>query len=215
MSEGDNIDEYLFRKADGDLLTETYSDIEKERRYIKEHHVELTPVQKFFTRNMGLWVGKLSEKKAFDEIDARRQLIAVGHQTILGKLYPQRLNPLWKGADEKVSRSASALRTYTIWTIILVFFFFSLIGWGWEVSIHLVKDGIFVNRGVMHGPWLPVYGSGVAMILLVLARWRVKASRIMMPIRMSHMLIRTTATSLTFVPVGPVIRSPSTFPSAV
>ena len=27
-------------------------------------------------------------------------------------------------------------------------------------------------RGVMHGPWLPVYGSGVAMILVVLARWR-------------------------------------------
>ena len=24
----------------------------------------------------------------------------------------------------------------------------------------------------MHGPWLPVYGSGVAMIVLVLARWR-------------------------------------------
>ena len=24
-----------------------------------------------------------------------------------------------------------------------------------------VMDGVFVNRGVMDGPWLPVYGSGV------------------------------------------------------
>lgn len=165
-------DEYLFRKADEDLLKETYNDIEEEQRYIEEHSVTLTPVQKFFTKNMGLWVGKLSDKKAFDEVDSRRQQIAVERETIRGHLYPQRLNPLWKGADVKVSRSASALRTYTIWTIILVFFIFSLVGWGWEVSIHLVKDGIFVNRGVMHGPWLPVYGSGVAMILLILARWR-------------------------------------------
>ena len=47
-------------------------------------------------------------------------------------------------------------------------------GWAWEVSIHIVKDGVFVNRGVMHGPWLPVYGSGVAMIVVMLARWRPK-----------------------------------------
>ena len=165
-------DEYLFTKADEELLKEAYSDIEDEKRYIQEHSITLTPAQKFCTRNLGLWIGNLKDKKAFDDIDSRNQQIMMERATISRLMYPQRLNPLWNGADEKVSKSASALRTYTIWTIILIFFIFSLVGWGWEVSIHLVKDGIFVNRGVMHGPWLPVYGSGVAMILLVLARWR-------------------------------------------
>ncbi|MBO7633325.1 MAG: putative ABC transporter permease, partial [Lachnospiraceae bacterium] len=49
---------------------------------------------------------------------------------------------------------------------------FSFVGWIWEVSIHLVEDGMFVNRGVMHGPWLPIYGSGALMILIVLNRFR-------------------------------------------
>ena len=47
-------------------------------------------------------------------------------------------------------------------------------GWLWEVSIHLVEDGVFVNRGVMHGPWLPIYGSGAMMILIVLNKFRKK-----------------------------------------
>ena len=31
---------------------------------------------------------------------------------------------------------------------------------------------MFVNRGAMHGPWLPIYGGGVALIVLVLKRLR-------------------------------------------
>ena len=45
-------------------------------------------------------------------------------------------------------------------------------GWLWEVSLHLLNDGTFVNRGVLHGPWLPVYGSGVVLILVILYRFR-------------------------------------------
>ena len=36
----------------------------------------------------------------------------------------------------------------------------SLIGWLYEVGLHLVKDGVFVNRGMLHGPWVPIYGLG-------------------------------------------------------
>ena len=45
-------------------------------------------------------------------------------------------------------------------------------GWGWEVSLHLITDGTFVNRGVLHGPWLPIYGSGGILILTLLHRAR-------------------------------------------
>ena len=53
-----------------------------------------------------------------------------------------------------------------------MFFIFCFIGWSWEVSLHLVQDGVFVNRGTMFGPWLPVYGSGGFLIMTVLYRFR-------------------------------------------
>lgn len=62
-------------------------------------------------------------------------------------------------------------RDYTIWSLILLFFTFSIIGWLWEVSLHLSTDG-FVNRGTMHGPWLPIYGSGGVLVLVLLKKVR-------------------------------------------
>lgn len=50
----------------------------------------------------------------------------------------------------------------------------SFVGWCWEVSLHLVEDGVFVNRGVLHGPWLPIYGVGSLLVLILLKRFREK-----------------------------------------
>ena len=58
--------------------------------------------------------------------------------------------------------------------MILIFFTLSFAGWVWEVSLHLITDGEFANRGVMHGPWLPIYGCGSVMILLLLNKFRRK-----------------------------------------
>lgn len=33
---------------------------------------------------------------------------------------------------------------------------------------------MFINRGVLHGPWLPIYGTGATIILVLLARFRKK-----------------------------------------
>lgn len=57
---------------------------------------------------------------------------------------------------------------YDIYSLILFFFTFSFVGWAWECLICLVRDGIFVNRGVLFGPWLPIYGSGCLIVLLLL-----------------------------------------------
>ena len=48
----------------------------------------------------------------------------------------------------------------------------SVFGWLWEVGMHLVSYGEFVNRGALHGPWLPIYGTGAVLILTVLNRFR-------------------------------------------
>lgn len=62
-------------------------------------------------------------------------------------------------------------RSYSIRSIILIFFSFSFIGWIWEVSLHLFGDGVFVNRGFFHGPWLPIYGTGGVLIILLLKKF--------------------------------------------
>ena len=46
----------------------------------------------------------------------------------------------------------------------LMIFIMSFAGWVWEVSLHFLTKGCFVNRGVLHGPWLPIYGAGSVLI---------------------------------------------------
>lgn len=63
---------------------------------------------------------------------------------------------------------------YSIKNYILMFFTFSVIGWLWEVLFHIINEGRFVNRGVMLGPWLPIYGFGGLFILIILKPLRHK-----------------------------------------
>ena len=50
---------------------------------------------------------------------------------------------------------------------IVLFFIFSILGYISEVIYCSVPAHRFVNRGFLYGPYLPIYGSG-AMIVLVL-----------------------------------------------
>lgn len=63
-------------------------------------------------------------------------------------------------------------RTYSIDSLILLFFTFSGIGWIWEVIIHIFTNGMIINRGILAGPWLPIYGAGGVLILLCLKKWQ-------------------------------------------
>lgn len=58
-------------------------------------------------------------------------------------------------------------RKYCATSVVLMFFIFSFIGWSWEVFFHLITDGVFVNRGMLFGPWLPIYGFGGTLTLLM------------------------------------------------
>ncbi|MGO5028330.1 putative ABC transporter permease [Candidatus Agathobaculum pullicola] len=52
-----------------------------------------------------------------------------------------------------------------------LFLVFSIAGWLWEVGLHLLLDGELVNRGTMLGPWLPIYGVGGMLSVLLLGRF--------------------------------------------
>ena len=51
--------------------------------------------------------------------------------------------------------------------LILLFFAYSLLGWCIEVTLKYFQFRRFINRGFFTGPILPIYGSGAALITLV------------------------------------------------
>lgn len=48
-----------------------------------------------------------------------------------------------------------------------VFLVCSIFGWLWEVLLNIVICGCFANRGILYGPWLPIYGIGALMVLYI------------------------------------------------
>ena len=52
--------------------------------------------------------------------------------------------------------------------LILLFFAYAFIGWCVEVTLKYFQFHRFINRGFLTGPWLPIYGSGAALITVVI-----------------------------------------------
>lgn len=49
---------------------------------------------------------------------------------------------------------------------VLYFLIYCFVGWCWESTYESFKQRKLVNRGFMHGPFLPIYGSGAMLILI-------------------------------------------------
>ena len=79
-------------------------------------------------------------------------------------IYPEHFKKSWINTDID--------KNYSLTSLILMFFAAAIIGWIWEVSFHLFQFGNFVNRGALHGPWLPIYGWGAIILLIILKKWR-------------------------------------------
>lgn len=56
--------------------------------------------------------------------------------------------------------------SYDLSQWILFFFLYSFLGWVWESCYVSVRKRRWVNRGFMHGPMLPLYGSGAMVVLI-------------------------------------------------
>ena len=51
--------------------------------------------------------------------------------------------------------------------LVLLFFFYSFLGWCMEVTLKYIQYHRFINRGFFTGPICPIYGTGAALITLV------------------------------------------------
>lgn len=59
------------------------------------------------------------------------------------------------------------MHVYSAGQWVLLFFFYCFLGWVWESCYVSICRRQWVNRGFLHGPLLPIYGSGAILILFV------------------------------------------------
>ena len=167
-------DECLYTHADAETLRERYADIARTEDIIMDDIVELSPRKRLFARNFGIWMGSIEDKKIYGRQAGLRRQTSVERLEMYGKAYPRRMNPLWDKSQSSIAGHISYLNPCTVWTLVVVFFAFCMVGWVWEVALNLIRFGQFSNRGMLHGPWLPIYGAGVVMIAVLLNRFRSK-----------------------------------------
>lgn len=63
---------------------------------------------------------------------------------------------------------------YSVNSLIVLFFIYSVVGWIWEVLFEYLAYGEFVNRGFLSGPYLPIYGFGGTLVLILFQKTREK-----------------------------------------
>ena len=166
-------DTYLFDKADTAVMVEEYKYI-MELTKIQEEKISLTGFSKLVANVFGITIINRKDEEKYEANEERKLKIQSVKEILAGRSYPGRLSVIQENQKNPRVEQIHYLRHYSIPSLILLFFIFSFIGWTWEVSLHLITDGVFVNRGVLHGPWLPIYGTGGVLILIILNKLREK-----------------------------------------
>lgn len=69
-------------------------------------------------------------------------------------------------------------RKYSVLSVSIMFLIISHAAWIWEGILTMFQVGKFVNRGFMHGFWLPLYGAGSLLLIWVYGKGRSSFGRI-------------------------------------
>lgn len=109
---------------------------------------------------------------AWQQHEADLDNAAKAEDILCGLTYPGRLAPARMEFRLAKRTNLNPQRSYTVLNLVMMFFIFCIVGWLWEVMLALITEGMFVNRGTLHGPWLPIYGTGGIIILVLLNKLR-------------------------------------------
>lgn len=167
-------DTYLFETADAEIINNTYSDVIDIMNSPDVEFPQTSKVRAFFQNVLGVVWHYDQKEIEYRKIMNSKANVSSYKNIIEGLSYPSRLCPVKTTETRRHMEHTEYMRHYSVPTMIMIFFIFCFVGWIWEVAIHIVNDGRFVNRGVLHGPWLPIYGVGAVMILLILNVFRKK-----------------------------------------
>ena len=165
-------DNYLYEKAESYVIAAKYPDVIKVMEQPEDMAEKLTGWRGFLARNFGILLLRREQERAYERHQADYVRVHSMIDDVQREAYPVRLYPVPEEERRKLVQSLNYMRHYSLWSLIVIFFSMSVFGWLWEVGMHLVSYGEFVNRGALHGPWLPIYGTGAVLILTVLNRFR-------------------------------------------
>lgn len=170
-------DEYLYAKADPQTLHTAYADVAQSVAQL-EQGLSTALKPRGFTGILSEWFGiRILHADAVNRYEEYREdlhQMQIGENILNGSIYPGRLAPAPMPFKFRESRTISADRSYSLVNLIMMFFIFCFVGWVWEVSLAFISEDMFVNRGTLHGPWLPIYGTGGVIILVLLKKLREK-----------------------------------------
>lgn len=62
---------------------------------------------------------------------------------------------------------------YSLITILWLFVIYAFLGWCLEVIYATVHTGKFVNRGFLNGPYCPIYGVGMIIVIILLVPFKI------------------------------------------
>ena len=167
-------DTYLFEKPSSALMRNTYSDVIAALNAKNPIENAYTGVKKFLCDNFGIIFHLSSKEKQYERYTYNKMEAETMITEVYLLCYPVRLSPIEEEYKKSNLRVLHPNRNYTITSILVCFFFMCFVRWIWEVSLSMISYGRFVNRGVLHGPWIPIYGFGCVLILLLLKRFRMR-----------------------------------------
>ena len=165
-------DTWLYEKADDGSLAGVYA---VERAELESPQPE-EPRRMGFFNFVADWFGvvlkQTPEEEAYERSQATKARLIEAKSVLAKESYPVRLVVAPGRVKDPRAEGIYYMRNYSLTTICFLFLILSFTGWLWEVSLHLIETGKFVNRGVLHGPWLPIYGTGAIIVLLFLKKLR-------------------------------------------
>ena len=166
-------DTYLYEKADIELIKNEYAnEIPEDIKDINMAQFKRKGIRGFLERNLGITLTYDEKEDLYNKtLEAKERYKSVKNILEL-KQYPDRLFSIKMVYTNEKLENTHYLRHYSLLSLIAIFFIICFGGWIWEVALNLVTNGTLVNRGVLHGPWLPIYGTGGVMILILLYRFR-------------------------------------------
>lgn len=161
-------DIYLFAKADNNTLMDAYKDVMDELAAGKYSLDGLKGRNKFIADHFGVVLWNTKDEMEYEANEERRVKLLAYKNEAEGESYPSRLSPIPEQRKLKSLAHIHYMRHYSLPSLAALFFIFAMFGWVWELFFYYVQQGKIINRGVLHGPWLPIYGVGGLIVLIFL-----------------------------------------------
>lgn len=161
-------DKYLFVRCSPNQLMEAYSDVYEELGKPEYKLDGLNGRKRFFADKLGVVLWNTKDEIAYEEKESRRVKLLGYQDEAEGRSYPARLFNIPNVRKRPALDHIHYMRHYSLLSLIVMFFTFSGFGWVWELIYYYIQQGRLINRGVLHGPWLPIYGVGGLVVLIFL-----------------------------------------------